>query len=109
MTRAAFEQVLERLQANPVLPSFALMHEFGHAQLQLWRQIDGRGAKAVKQTRMRKPSLRQRIQQVTKAGLTIKAVQVDGTLIIGKPDEAKPDADADAIDNATPIDRSDWN
>ena len=107
ITRAAFEQVLERLQANPVLPSFALMHELGHAQLQLWRQICGKGAKAVKQTRMRKASLRQRIQQVRKAGLTIKAVQPDGTLIIGKPGEAEPDADA--IDNGTPIDRSDWN
>jgi hypothetical protein len=107
MTRAAFEQVLERLQANPVLPSFALMHELGHAQLQLWRQIGGKVANPIKQSRKRKPSLRQRIQQVRKAGLTIAAIQPDGTLIIGKPSEANPDADA--IDNVTPIDRSDWN
>ena len=91
MTRAAFEQVLEQLQANPVLPSFALLHELGHAQLQLWRQIGGKAAKPIKR-RERKPSLRQRIQQVTKAGLTIKAVQPDGTLIIGKLGEAEPES-----------------
>lgn len=54
MTRAAFEQVLERLQANPVLPSFALMHELGHAQLQLWRRMGGKVAKPIKQPRKRK-------------------------------------------------------
>jgi hypothetical protein len=53
MTRATFEQVFDRLQANPVLPSFAAMHELEHAQLRLWRQIGGKNAKSVKQTRMR--------------------------------------------------------
>ena len=60
--------------------------------------------------RERKPSLRQRIQQVTKAGLTITAIQPDGTLIIGEPSEAKlTDASDLDLDDAALIDRSDWN
>jgi len=57
MTRAAFEQILERLQANPALPSFALMHELGHVQLQLWRRIGAKSANAVRRARKRKPTL----------------------------------------------------
>ena len=46
-----------------------------------------------KPTRMRKPSLAQRIRQATKAGLSVTAVQPDGTLVVGKPGEAKPGDD----------------
>src|SRR5262245_35511001 len=92
MTRAAFEQILERLCANPVLPSFARMHELGHGQLQHWRQIRGKGAKAVRQTRKRQQSLTTRIRLVQKAGLRITAIKPDGTIITSrKPNEPEDD------------------
>jgi hypothetical protein len=106
MTRAAFEQILERLQANPVLPSSALMHEIGHAQLQLWRQIDGARYLSIGDTddvasiedknpvkrRKRQQSLTTRIRLVQKAGLSIAAVKPDGTIITtGKPGEPEND------------------
>jgi len=89
MTPAAFEQILERLQANPLLPSFALMHEFGHAQLQLWRQIGRKAAKPIKQSRKRKPTLASIARQTTKANIPVVAYEFrpDGTIVavVDKP------------------------
>ena len=107
MTRAAFEQILERLQANPVLPSFALMHELGHAQLQLWRRIGGKSAKAVRRTRKRKPTLASVARQTTKANIPVAAYEFrpDGTIVavVGKPIAV---AEADDV---TPEDRDEWH
>jgi hypothetical protein len=106
MTRAAFEQVLERLQANPLLPSFALMHELGHAQLQLWRQIGGKAAKPIKR-RERKPTLVSVARQVAKAELPAAAYEFrpDGTIV---PVVGKPNTVADQTDDVTPEDRDQW-
>ena len=85
MARAAFEQVLERLQVNPVLPSFALMHELGHVQLQQWRQIGAKGAKAVKQTRkQRRASLTGAIRAAKAAGMTVSGATMapDGSIVL---------------------------
>jgi hypothetical protein len=97
MTRAAFEQILERLEANPVLPSFALMHELGHAQLRLWRQIGGKAAKPIKQSRKRKPTLASVARQTTKANISVAAYEFrpDGTIVavVGKPNAVLDEAD----------------
>jgi hypothetical protein len=47
------------------------------------------------------------IRQATKAGLSVTAIRPDGTLITGKPDEGP--ANGIELDDAAPIDRSDWN
>jgi hypothetical protein len=49
------------------------MHELGHAQLQRWRQICGRGAKVVKRTRkQRRTSLTNTIRAAEAASKTVK-------------------------------------
>src|SRR5262245_36458176 len=100
MTRAGFEQVLERLQANPVLPSFALMHELVHYQRQLWRQIGGKAAKAIKQSRKRKLTLARAQKEAANAGLTVTGVEYkpDGTITYHTGKQA-PDIGVSVNDN----------
>lgn len=115
MTRAAIEQVLERLLANPVLPSFALMHEIGHPQLRLWRQIGGArcsSAGHVEDTepvkrRQRRPTLASIHKQATKAGIPVSGYELrpDGSIgVVVTPTSATTNPDG-----TKPVDRSEWH
>jgi len=69
-------------------------------------QVDER--RPVKR-RKRRPRLTTIIRQAMKAGLTVTEIRPDGTLITGKPGETTPTGTSIELDDAAPVDRSDWN
>jgi hypothetical protein len=83
-------------------------------QLDLMREMairfDGGEVEPVKRTRQRKPSVSSVIRQMQRAGVEVAGCEInprDGTIKVlsGKP----VGGDITDIDEASPIDRSEWN
>ena len=107
------------MSLNPVLKKFAdKLHAARKARLadpnlSPWKRkaLEAEpiheSVEAVKRGK-RRPSLAQHIRQVMKTGLTVAAVQPDGTLVVGKPGEAEP-IDASDIDETALEARREWH